>query len=80
SIVIKLFKTGFVKDVADIYRLTAENLLQLEGFKEKSAQKLYQAIQSSKNNSAEKLLFGLGIRHVGSKASKILVTKFGHLE
>ncbi|MGT2656665.1 NAD-dependent DNA ligase LigA [Streptococcus varani] len=80
SIVIKLFKTGLVKDVADIYRLTTENLLQLEGFKEKSAQKLYQAIQSSKNNSAEKLLFGLGIRHVGSKASKILVTKFGHLE
>lgn len=80
SIVIKLFKTGLVQDVADIYRLTAENLLQLEGFKEKSAQKLYQAIQSSKNNSAEKLLFGLGIRHVGSKASKILVTKFGHLE
>ena len=80
SIVEKLFKTGLVKDVADIYRLTVGDLLNLEGFKEKSAEKLYQAIQASKENSAEKLLFGLGIRHVGSKASKILLEKFGNLE
>lgn len=80
SIVEKLFKADLVKDVADIYRLTADHFLQLEGFKEKSAEKLYQAIQASKGNSAEKLLFGLGIRHVGSKASKILLEKFGHLE
>ena len=80
SIVEKLFKTGLVKDVADIYRLTVGDLLNLEGFKEKSAAKLYQAIQTSKENSAEKLLFGLGIRHVGSKASKILLEKFVSLE
>ena len=80
SIVEKLFKADLVKDVADIYRLTADHFLHLEGFKEKSAEKLYQAIQASKGNSAEKLLFGLGIRHVGSKASKILLEKFGHLE
>ena len=80
SIVEKLFKTGLVKDVADIYRLTVGDLLNLEGFKEKSAAKLYQAIQASKENSAEKLLFGLGIRHVGSKASKILLEKFVSLE
>ena len=80
SIVEKLFNTNLVKDVADIYKLSVDDLLQLEGFKEKSAEKLYQAIQASKENSAEKLLFGLGIRHVGSKASKILLEKFGNLE
>ena len=80
SIVEKLFKTGLVKDVADIYQITVDDLLKLEGIKEKSAAKLYQAIQTSKENSAEKLLFGLGIRHVGSKASKILLEKFVSLE
>ncbi|HGO5511482.1 TPA: NAD-dependent DNA ligase LigA [Streptococcus suis subsp. hashimotonensis] len=80
SIVEKLFGAGLVHDVADIYKLTVDDLLTLEGFKEKSADKLYQAIQTSKSNSAERLLFGLGIRHVGSKASKILVEKFDDLE
>ncbi|HEL2056238.1 TPA: NAD-dependent DNA ligase LigA [Streptococcus suis] len=80
SIVEKLFVSGLVKDVADIYRLTVDDLLTLDGFKEKSADKLYQAIQTSKGNSAERLLFGLGIRHVGSKASKILLENFGDLE
>ncbi|HEM5490644.1 TPA: NAD-dependent DNA ligase LigA [Streptococcus suis] len=80
SIVEKLFISGLVKDVADIYKLTVDDLLTLDGFKEKSADKLYQAIQTSKGNSAERLLFGLGIRHVGSKASKILLEHFGDLE
>ncbi|NQN86903.1 NAD-dependent DNA ligase LigA [Streptococcus suis] len=80
SIVEKLFVSGLVKDVADIYKLTVDDLLTLDGFKEKSADKLYQAIQASKSNSAERLLFGLGIRHVGSKASKILLENFGDLE
>ncbi|WP_105209413.1 NAD-dependent DNA ligase LigA [Streptococcus suis] len=80
SIVEKLFLAGLVKDVADIYKLTVDDLLTLDGFKEKSADKLYQAIQISKSNSAERLLFGLGIRHVGSKASKILLENFGDLE
>ncbi|HEL9633815.1 TPA: NAD-dependent DNA ligase LigA [Streptococcus suis] len=80
SIVEKLFVSGLVKDVADIYKLTVDDLLTLDGFKEKSADKLYQAIQTSKGNSAERLLFGLGIRHVGSKASKILLENFGDLE
>ncbi|HFI0632909.1 TPA: NAD-dependent DNA ligase LigA [Streptococcus suis] len=80
SIVEKLFLAGLVKDVADIYKLTVDDLLTLDGFKEKSADKLYQAIQASKGNSAERLLFGLGIRHVGSKASKILLENFGDLE
>lgn len=80
SIVEKLFKGKLIHDVADIYRLSIEDLLTLDGFKEKSAEKLYQAIQRSKQNSAEKLLFGLGIRHIGSKASRLLLEKFGHLK
>ena len=80
SIVEKLFAADLVKDVADIYRLTIEDFLLLDGIKDKSAQKLYQAIQSSKDNSAEKLLFGLGIRHVGSKASQLLLQHFHSIE
>ena len=76
AVVEKLFAKDLVRDVAGIYRLSIEDLLQLENFKEKSANKLYNAIQASKSNSAEKLLFGLGIRHVGSKASRILLEKF----
>ncbi|EID29890.1 NAD-dependent DNA ligase LigA [Streptococcus pseudopneumoniae] len=80
SIVEKLFAANLVKDVADIYRLQEEDFLLLEGIKEKSAAKLYQAIQASKENSAEKLLFGLGIRHVGSKASQLLLQHFHSIE
>lgn len=80
SIVEKLFVANLVKDVADIYRLKEEDFLLLEGVKEKSAGKLYQAIQASKENSAEKLLFGLGIRHVGSKASQLLLQHFHSIE
>ena len=80
SIVEKLFAANLVKDVADIYRLKEEDFLLLEGVKEKSAAKLYQAIQASKDNSAEKLLFGLGIRHVGSKASQLLLQHFHSIE
>ncbi|VNM37669.1 DNA ligase [Streptococcus pneumoniae] len=80
SVVEKLFAANLVKDVADVYRLQEEDFLLLEGVKEKSAAKLYQAIQASKKNSAEKLLFGLGIRHVGSKASKLLLKHFHSIE
>ena len=80
SIVEKLFAANLVKDVADIYRLQEEDFLLLEGVKEKSASKLYQAIQESKENSAEKLLFGLGIRHVGNKASQLLLQHFHSIE
>lgn len=80
SIVEKLFAANLVKDVADIYRLQEEDFLLLEGVKEKSAGKLYHAIQASKENSAEKLLFGLGIRHVGSKASQLLLQHFHSIE
>ena len=80
SIVEKLFAANLVKDVADIYRLKEEDFLLLEGVKEKSAGKLYHAIQASKENSAEKLLFGLGIRHVGSKVSQLLLQHFHSIE
>ena len=80
SVVEKLFSANLVKDVADIYRLQEEDFLLLEGVKEKSASKLYQAIQASKENSAEKLLFGLGIRHVGSKVSQLLLQHFHSIE
>ncbi|VTS21985.1 DNA ligase [Streptococcus mitis] len=80
SIVEKLFAANLVKDVSDIYRLKEEDFLLLEGVKEKSAGKLYQAIQDSKENSAEKFLFGLGIRHVGSKASQLLLQHFHSIE
>ena len=80
SVVEKLFAANLVKDVADIYRLREDDFLLLEGVKEKSAGKLYQAIQASKENSAEKLLFGLGIRHVGSKASQLLLQHFHSIE
>ena len=80
SIVEKLFAANLVKDVADIYHLKEDDFLLLEGVKEKSASKLYQAIQASKENSAEKLLFGQGIRHVGSKASQLLLQHFHTIE
>ena len=80
AVVDKLFANHLVADVAGIYHLTVEDLLTLEGVKEKSAEKLYDAIQASKENSAEKLLFGLGIRHVGSKVSQILLQEFHDLD
>lgn len=79
SIVEKLFKADLIQDVADLYKLRPEVLQELEGFQAKSAEKLYQAIQSSKGNSAERLLFGLGIRHVGAKVSRQLLEVFGDL-
>ena len=80
SVVEKLFDTNLVQDVAGIYRLTVEDVMTLDGFKEKSATKLYEAIQASKDNSAERLLFGLGLRHVGSKASRLLLETFHNIE
>lgn len=80
AVVTQLFDKQLIKDVADLYKLTVADLLQLDNVKEKSAEKLYQAIQASKNNSVEKLIFGLGIRHVGAKAAKMIAEQFGSLE
>ncbi|MFD1737907.1 NAD-dependent DNA ligase LigA [Bacillus salitolerans] len=75
-VISQLFKEKLIHDVADIYRLTKEQLVELERMGEKSATNLIQAIQASKTNSLEKLLFGLGIRHVGAKAAKTLAQQF----
>ncbi|MCB2846593.1 NAD-dependent DNA ligase LigA [Streptococcus dysgalactiae subsp. dysgalactiae] len=80
AVVEKLFLAGLVHDVADIYKLTKEDLLHLDGIKEKSAEKLLAAIETSKSNSAEKLLFGLGIRHIGAKASRLILETCGNIE
>lgn len=80
AIIEKLFVAHLINDVADIYRLTLEQLLELPGIKQKSAQKLLDAIFHSKENSAEKLLFGLGIRHVGAKVSKQLLETCNDLD
>lgn len=79
-IVEQLYQKKLVADVADLYRLTAAELLQLDKFKEKSTQNLLAAIETSRQNSAERLLFGLGIRHVGSKAAKLLLEHFGSID
>ncbi len=79
-VVDQLYTSGLVHDVSDLYRLTKEQLLSLERMGEKSATNLLAAIEVSKTNSLEKLLFGLGIRHVGEKAAHILSEEFGSME
>ncbi|SJZ52451.1 DNA ligase (NAD+) [Pilibacter termitis] len=76
----QLFDKKMVADVADLYQLCEEDFLHLEKVKEKSAKNFYTAIQKSKDNSLERLLFGLGIRHVGNKAAKILAEHFETME
>ncbi|MGF2158057.1 NAD-dependent DNA ligase LigA, partial [Lactococcus lactis] len=66
----QMFDKSLVKDVADLYFLTEEQLLTLDKIKEKSANNLLRAIHQSKGNSVERLIFGLGIRHVGAKAAR----------
>ncbi|RZI49798.1 NAD-dependent DNA ligase LigA [Lactococcus kimchii] len=79
AVIAQLFDKRLVADVADLYQLTVDKLLTLDKVKETSAQKMVAAIAKSRENSAEKLLFGLGIRHVGSKAAKLLLERFGDL-
>ena len=75
-IIEQLFDKKLIKDAAGLYNLTFDELLTLDKFKEKSANNLLQAIEQSKANSLERLLFGLGIRHVGAKAAFILAQHF----
>ncbi|MFI8493603.1 NAD-dependent DNA ligase LigA [Peribacillus butanolivorans] len=80
KVISQLFKEALIQDVADIYKLTYDQVIALERMGDKSVNKLLQAIEASKSNSLEKLLFGLGIRHVGSKAAKTLAREFGTME
>ncbi|MED3854743.1 NAD-dependent DNA ligase LigA [Priestia megaterium] len=76
KVISQLFREQLIKDVADIYTLTKQQLIELERMGEKSADNLIAAIEASKENSLERLLFGLGIRHVGAKAAKTLAQHF----
>ena len=76
SIVNKLILNDKIKDIADIYYLTYEDIFNLDNFKDKSTTNLLNAIEKSKSNSLDKLLFGLGIRNIGKKATKVLSGKF----
>ncbi|WP_129705767.1 NAD-dependent DNA ligase LigA [Priestia megaterium] len=76
KVIAQLFREQLIKDVADIYTLTKQQLIELERMGEKSADNLIAAIEASKENSLERLLFGLGIRHVGAKAAKTLAQHF----
>ncbi len=79
-VVSQLFQEKLIEDVADLYKLTYEQLISLERMGEKSVTNLLNAINASKSNSLERLLFGLGIRHVGSKAAKTIAMEFGNMD
>ena len=76
KIIAQLYERKMVQDVADLYQLNFEELLQLDKFKDKSANNLLTAIDNSRHNSLERLLFGLGIRHVGAKAARLIAQHF----
>ncbi|WP_455660423.1 NAD-dependent DNA ligase LigA [Pradoshia sp.] len=76
KVIIQLFDANLIKDVADLYALTYEQLIGLERMGDKSVKKLLAAIEASKDNSLERLLFGLGIRHVGAKAARVLAEEY----
>ena len=80
SVINALLDAGLVRDAADLYSLRKEDLLQLERMGEKSADNLLAALAESKKNELDKLLFALGIRHVGAKVARILATEFGSME
>ena len=80
AVAAQLVEKGLVHSAADLYDLTLEQLLTLEKFKEKSATNLLQAIENSKQNNLDKLLFGFGIRNIGDKAAALLAEHFGSLE
>ncbi|MGX9136130.1 NAD-dependent DNA ligase LigA [Rummeliibacillus sp. JY-2-4R] len=80
KVVEQLLKSELVKDVSDLYHLEVEELVQLDRMGDKSATNLVNAISESKKNSLERLLFGLGIRHVGAKAARLLAEEFETME
>ncbi|RIN53571.1 NAD-dependent DNA ligase LigA [Staphylococcus simulans] len=80
KLIMQLYDNEIIKDVADLYYLTKDNLLPLERMGEKKADNLLNAIEASKENSFEHLLFGLGIRHLGVKASQVIAERFDNME
>lgn len=79
AVAVQLTEKGYVHTVADLYTLTEEQLLTLDKFKKKSAQNLLAAVEASKSNNLDKLLFGLGIRNIGDKAAALLAEHFGSM-
>ncbi len=80
AIVQTLLDNNLIKSVADLYELDADTLMELDNFKEKSANNLVNAIRNSKNNTLDRLVFGLGVRNIGQASAKLLCEKFGTLE
>ncbi len=80
STVDKLLDNNMVENVADLYDLSKEDILKLEGFKEKSAENLIESIQKSKNQDLSRLIYGLGIRHVGKYAAQLLAKRFSSID
>ena len=80
AVAVQLIDKGLVSTVADLYTLTEEQLLTLDKFKKKSAQNLLNAIEGSKRNNLDKLIFGLGIRNIGDKAAALLGEHFGSMD
>ena len=80
KIIEQLWDKKLIHDVAGLYALTEDQLLTLDKFGEKSATNLLTSINNSRNNSVERLLFGLGIRHVGAKAARLIMAQFGNLD
>lgn len=79
AIVEQLIENKLIKDIADIYYLKYEDIVKLDRFAPKSARNLINAIEKTKNNSLDKLLFGFGMRHIGKKAAKVLAQNFDNI-
>jgi len=71
---------GMVQDIADLYQLTVDDILELEGFAQKSATQLYEAIQGTKGPRLDRFLYALGIRHVGKRVARVLAQKYRSLD
>ncbi|MFQ6040582.1 MAG: NAD-dependent DNA ligase LigA [Candidatus Poribacteria bacterium] len=80
SLIDQLIDTGMVKNIADLYALTKEAVAKLERMGEKSAENLINAIQGSKTNDISKLLFGLGIQHIGAHVAEVLTSRYSSLD
>jgi DNA ligase (NAD+) len=80
KMVVQLVEAGLIEDVADLFRLTKEQLLDLERMAEKSAQNVIDALEKAKNPPLARLLFALGIRHVGTQTAELIAARFGSLE
>ena len=80
STIDKLIENDLIDNIADLYNLKKEDILTLEGFKEKSAQNLLDSIKRSKKQSLSRLIYGLGIRHVGKYAAQLLASQYNSID